>query len=113
MPFYLFFGEGAPTKIDYRKKDTLILTSVLEDLVIIYVYIYIYMYSSAYTCRWRSKQQPPKRPNMGVRRFLIALIVLQPLSHLPRAPPSCIPRGWCCETLRNTLVTQSYEQRSP
>ena len=29
-----FFGwEGSPTKIDYRKKGTLILTSLLEDLV--------------------------------------------------------------------------------
>ena len=30
MPFYLFFGEGSPSKIDYRKKGTLILTSLLE-----------------------------------------------------------------------------------
>ena len=28
-----FLGEGFPTKIDYRKKGTLILTSLLEDLV--------------------------------------------------------------------------------
>ena len=28
-----FFGEGSPTKIDYRKKGTLILTSLLEHLV--------------------------------------------------------------------------------
>ena len=27
-----FFGEGSPTKIDYRKKGSLILTSLLEDL---------------------------------------------------------------------------------
>ena len=33
MPFYPFWGEGFPTKIDYRKKGTLILTSLLEDLV--------------------------------------------------------------------------------
>ena len=26
-------GEGSPSKIDYRKKGTLILTSLLEDLV--------------------------------------------------------------------------------
>ena len=34
MPFYLFFfgWEGSPTKIDYRKKGTLVLTSLLEDL---------------------------------------------------------------------------------
>ena len=32
VPFYPFFGEGSPTKIDYRKKDILILTSLLEDL---------------------------------------------------------------------------------
>ena len=32
MPFYHFLGEGSPTKIDYRKKGTLILTSLLEDL---------------------------------------------------------------------------------
>ena len=28
----LFLGEGSPTKIDYRQKGTLILTSLLEDL---------------------------------------------------------------------------------
>ena len=33
MPFVTpFFGEGSPTKIDYRNKGTLILTSLLEDL---------------------------------------------------------------------------------
>ena len=30
VPFYLFFGEGSPTKIDYRRRGTLILTSLLE-----------------------------------------------------------------------------------
>ena len=30
VPFCPFLGEGSPTKIDYRKKGTLILTSVLE-----------------------------------------------------------------------------------
>ena len=33
MPCYPFFGEGSPTKIDYRKMGTLILTSLLEDPV--------------------------------------------------------------------------------
>ena len=33
MPVYPFSGEGFPTKTDYRKKGTLILTSLLEDLV--------------------------------------------------------------------------------
>ena len=33
MPFYPFFGEGSPTKINYREKGTLILTSLLQDLV--------------------------------------------------------------------------------
>ena len=34
VPLYqLFLGEGSPTKIDYRKKGTLALTSLLEDLV--------------------------------------------------------------------------------
>ena len=28
-----FLGEGSPTKIDYRKKGTLVLTSLLEDLL--------------------------------------------------------------------------------
>ena len=32
VPFYPFFGEGSPSKIDYRKTGTLILTSLLEDL---------------------------------------------------------------------------------
>ena len=31
----LFLGEGSPTKIDYRKKGTRILTSLLEDLVVV------------------------------------------------------------------------------
>ena len=34
MPFYPFWGEGSPTKIE---KDILILTSLLEDLVDILV----------------------------------------------------------------------------
>ena len=35
MPLYkIFLGEGFPTRIDYRKKGTLILTSLLEDLVV-------------------------------------------------------------------------------
>ena len=33
VPFTPFLGEGSPTKIDYRKKGTLILNSLLEDLV--------------------------------------------------------------------------------
>ena len=33
VSFYPFFGEGSPAKIDYRKKGTLILTSLLEDRV--------------------------------------------------------------------------------
>ena len=33
VPFYPFLREGSPTKIDYRTKGTLILTSLLEDLV--------------------------------------------------------------------------------
>ena len=36
VPFLtLFLGEGSPAKIDYRKKGTLILTSLLKDLVIV------------------------------------------------------------------------------
>ena len=31
----LFWGEGSPTKVDYRKKGILILTSLLEDLVLV------------------------------------------------------------------------------
>ena len=33
LPFYPLFFEGSPTKIDCRRKGTLILTSLLEDLV--------------------------------------------------------------------------------
>ena len=33
MPFYPFWGEGSPTKIERKKFGTLILTSLLEDLV--------------------------------------------------------------------------------
>ena len=32
VPFPPSLGEGSPTKTDYRKKGTLILTSLLEDL---------------------------------------------------------------------------------
>ena len=35
VPFLTpFLGEGSPTKMDYRKNGTLILTSLLEDLAI-------------------------------------------------------------------------------
>ena len=35
VPFFSpFLGEGSHTKIDYRKKGTLVLTSLLEDLVL-------------------------------------------------------------------------------
>ena len=34
MPFYPFLREESPTKVDYRKKGTLILTSLLEELVL-------------------------------------------------------------------------------
>ena len=45
VPFYPFLGEGSPTRIEYRKKGTLmyILTSLLEDLVYEYIYIYIFL----------------------------------------------------------------------
>ena len=33
MPFHPFLGEGSPAKIQYGKKGTRILTSLLEDLV--------------------------------------------------------------------------------
>ena len=32
VPVYPFLGEGSPTKIDYRRKGTPIVTSLLEDL---------------------------------------------------------------------------------
>ena len=32
FPEVPFYGDGSPTKADYRKQDTLILTSLLEDL---------------------------------------------------------------------------------
>ena len=37
VPVAPFLGEGSPTKIDYRRKKngTLILTSLLEDLVVV------------------------------------------------------------------------------
>ena len=37
MPIYPFLGEGSPTKIDYRKKGTLMLTFLLEDLVYVII----------------------------------------------------------------------------
>ena len=33
MPFSPVLGEGSPTTIDYGEKGTLIVTSLLEDLV--------------------------------------------------------------------------------
>ena len=35
VPFYPFFGEGSPTKIEKQTQATLILTSLLEDLVVV------------------------------------------------------------------------------
>ena len=37
VPFFLFWGEGSPTKIDCRTKGALILTSLLEELVVAYM----------------------------------------------------------------------------
>ena len=34
MARHPLLGEDSPTKIDYRKKDTLILATLLEDLVL-------------------------------------------------------------------------------
>ena len=33
VSFYPFLGEGSPAKIDYRKKGTRLLTSLLQNLV--------------------------------------------------------------------------------
>ena len=35
MPFCPLLGEGSRTKIDYQKKGSLVLTSLLEDLVVV------------------------------------------------------------------------------
>ena len=35
VPFLPYSGEGSPTKIDYPKKGTLVITSLLEDLATI------------------------------------------------------------------------------
>ena len=35
VPFYPCLGEGSPTKIDYIRKGALILSSRLEDLVVL------------------------------------------------------------------------------
>ena len=41
VPFSpLFLRQGSPTKMDYRKKGTLILTSMLEDLVVHLSHLY-------------------------------------------------------------------------
>ena len=42
VPFYPFWGEGSPTKIDYSKKGTLIRTSLLEDLVVLFPGLYLH-----------------------------------------------------------------------
>ena len=61
MPFYPFLGEGAPTKIDYRKKLvpwTLILTSLLEDLAIVHLAATVYMAMGHDLCLHNSDEHP-------------------------------------------------------
>ena len=42
MPLYPLLGEGSPTKIDYRKKGTLILTSPVEDLANVGLFLWVH-----------------------------------------------------------------------
>ena len=57
VPFHrFFFREGSPTNIDYRKKGTLILTSLLEDLVFVGGPVWV-------DC----DQQDVQIPNVGIR----------------------------------------------
>ena len=49
VPFYPFLGEGSPSKIDYRKKGTLILTSLREELGYIY-HLSSLPLSSSFSC---------------------------------------------------------------
>ena len=59
-----FFGEGSPTKIDYRKKGTLILTSLLEDLgeVLKMLNLLRWRLSGSQTASIRDVQGTPERP---------------------------------------------------
>ena len=67
VPIYPFLGEGSPTKIDYRKKGTLLLTFLLEDLD--------YMEHISHTthqcirihCSFQSLRPRPRRPMARAR----------------------------------------------
>ena len=51
VPFCPFLGEGSPTKIGYRTKGTLFVTSLLDDLV---------MCPAKPPVRVRTGQDPPR-----------------------------------------------------
>ena len=52
-----FLREGSRTKTDYRKKGTLILTSLLEDLVVVFwhllVFFFVFFPWAGRRCRFR------------------------------------------------------------
>ena len=63
-----FFGEGSPTKIDYRKQGTLILTSLLEDL--------LWMHEIHFA--------PPKKPWLKPESLLVNSLQTNPKKQVPQ-----------------------------
>ena len=61
--FYPFWGEGSPTKTDYRKKGTLILSSLLEDLECMFC-----LFHSIFTPRTALALAPPFFPGILLSR---------------------------------------------
>ena len=70
VPFYLFLGEGFPTKIDYRKRGTLIEASLLEDLGGVAIPIRIAAFCQAsgvqhFNIELRIEGSSPRQTDMG------------------------------------------------
>ena len=72
MPFYPFLGEGSPTKIDYRKKGTLILASLLEDLLAVLTQCGFSAAPTAlYYCGWTKSCTILKVVSPSIRRMVV------------------------------------------
>ena len=85
VPFYPLLGEGSLTKMDYRKKGTLILTSLLEDLD------WSWGLTALQFGATTRKVNPPPPPGAGLLRLLQGSPLMKAWMTLP--PLALLQRG--------------------
>ena len=97
VPFYSFFGEGSPTKIDYRRKGTLILTPPCVEI------------SAAATWIPSMPGVPGVAPGAGPRLPGGGALRFRPNKVVPGADGGLTPKGKATRGLgRWGLVSKGY-----